>query len=190
MGWFSKKEKDSGEPKKPFKETGFGKFLDKAGDVIMKNGGDVLNIAGKVATGNITGAFGDVANMLKGDDSPEAKELLNEFELQKMTWEKEIFALEIQDKDSARKMYVEEHDKADSIATKIIDWNLPVIGVLLGIEIACIIYMREYPEVLAIISAAVGGVTQSLISERQTVVQFFFGSSMGSKKKQQHIENK
>ena len=107
-----------------------------------------------------------------------------------MTWEKEIFALEIQDKDSARKMYVEEHDKADSIATKIIDWNLPVIGVLLGIEIACIIYMREYPEVLAIISAAVGGVTQSLISERQTVVQFFFGSSMGSKKKQQHIEGK
>ncbi len=58
---------------KQFKDTKFGQFLAKAGDVVP----DVLNVGGKVLTGNISGAMADVGELLKGKavDNPEARKL-------------------------------------------------------------------------------------------------------------------
>lgn len=190
MGLFSKKK-----DKKPFAETGFGKFASKVTGMLPELAGDVLQIA---TSPNPIGASVNVLKEkllgVQENSSPEQSEkideLIAELERDRMQWEKEIFELEVADKKSARIMYVEKSDQADNIASTVMQWNLPAIGVLLIVEILSIIYLRDEATVLAIISTAVGAVTQALITERLTVVQFFFGSSHGSKKKQQHIEDK
>jgi hypothetical protein len=78
--------------KKPFNETKFGKFLNKAKNVVP----DVLNVAGKVATGNISGAIQEVGNALnkKAKNDIEAQSLLTEFEMYKMEFEKELYKIQ------------------------------------------------------------------------------------------------
>ena len=50
-----------------WKETKFKKFLDKAGSVIANKGGDVVDIALKAATGDFSGAIGEVGDLLGRD---------------------------------------------------------------------------------------------------------------------------
>lgn len=184
MGLFGKKK-----DKKPFSETKFGKFANKVTGLLPDLAGDVLQIA---TSPNPIGAS---VNVLKekllgaqSNASPEQSEkideLVAELERDRMEWEKEIFALEVEDKKSARVMYIQKSDQADDIATNVMSRNLPAIGVLILVEILSIIYLRERVEVIAIISTAIGAITQALITERLTVVQFFFGSSKGSKDKE------
>jgi len=98
-----------GKEKKAFKDTKFGQFLNKAGGSIP----EILTIAGKVATGNIGGAIqyiiGETSNILedKAKNDANAKALLIEFEKYKMTYEKELFELEVEDRKSARTREVE-----------------------------------------------------------------------------------
>lgn len=91
--------------KKDFKDTKFGKFLNKAKDFAP----ELLNVAGKVATGNIGGAVAEVGGILKkkSETDNKAKQLLQEFEIYKMDFEKECFELESKDRDSARNREVE-----------------------------------------------------------------------------------
>lgn len=65
--------------KKPFNDTKFGKLLSKVKEI----GVDVAPIAAKAITGNISGAINDTVNMLSGKDNEEAKELLNELQLER-----------------------------------------------------------------------------------------------------------
>ncbi len=182
--------------KKPFSETGFGKFVKKIGKSVPELAGDVIEI---ITSGNplVTGIdiIKEKLNLevkslnISAEKKAEIQLMLADLEKNRREWEKEIFQLEIEDKDSARDLYKEKSNMANKIARMVINWNLVIIGVLVAGEVACIMYMREHPELLALISSVVGGVVQALISERSTVVQFFFGSSIGSKKKQDHIEN-
>ncbi len=96
-----------GKEKKKFKDTKFGKFLNKAGNTLKENVGDIAGIGLKVATGNISGAIEDATDMIKGNDTPEAKELLQELEIRKQEFELDLYKTEIEDRDSARKREVE-----------------------------------------------------------------------------------
>lgn len=184
MGIFNKNKNKEDKPKKDkkkFKDTGVGKFLKEKGPDIL---GGALELVGDITGRDV---LENIGKKIKGSDELSAADKERALELLEL--DLEAYKVEVEDRKSARSMYSEKNSKADDIASKIIIWNLPVMGGLLAIEIACIIYMKSHPEVLAIISAAVGGVIQSLISERLTVIQFFFGSSMGSKRKQAHIDD-
>lgn len=78
--------------KKPFNETKLGKFLEKAKNVAP----DVLNVAGKVAVGNIGGAIKEVGDALKkkAETDVEASYLLQEFEKFKLEYEKELYKIQ------------------------------------------------------------------------------------------------
>jgi len=117
---------------KKFNDTKFGQFLSKAGSVVP----DVLNVGGKVLTGNISGAIADVGNLLKGEapNNPEVQKLLQEFELAQMDFEKEMYALEVQDRNEARKREVE---MAKAGAT---DWLMYVTGLSGLLAFGIIIY--------------------------------------------------
>ena len=65
--------------KKDFKDTRFGKLIDKVKNV----GLDVVPIIAKVGTGNISGAISDTISLLNGSDNSEAKELLDELTIRK-----------------------------------------------------------------------------------------------------------
>jgi len=97
--------------KKPFKETGFGKFLKKAGAVVKDKGLDVAELAIKAVQGDLKGAIGEVKEILGKEGTPEANALLTELDLKHkemiLEFEKDIYSLEVQDRDSARKREAE-----------------------------------------------------------------------------------
>lgn len=98
---------------------------------------------------------------------------------------------EEQKRGMAHETYRIKNDKQDRIAEQIIRFNLPVIFLLVCINIALVYFLRdkEYSTLIAIASNIIGVVIGNLMNERQAIINFFFGSSMGSKEKQEKLEN-
>lgn len=82
---------------------------------------------------------------------------------------------------SARDMYSSSHAQADKIADNVIKYNLFIV--LFMVLVQCVVIMYIDGKVAAVITGIVGTVTGALIQERNTVINFFFGSSKGSKDK-------
>jgi hypothetical protein len=170
--------------KKKFSETGFGKFLHKAGDTIKDKGGDLLGVGLKVATGNISGAIEDVTGMLKGDDSPEAKELLSELELKRREFELEEYELEIKDRDSARKREVEIMKAGGNDIMMLVTGS---VGLLAFLAIVYSVLFRTLPESNEKLIYHLLGMVEGVVI---TIFAYYFGSSKGSKDKSDLLENK
>ena len=162
----------------------FKEFLGKAAKFIP----DVIGVGVKISTGNIGGAFEDIKNALSGNKSPESIELLQEFEAKRKEYELEAQKIHTEDRAKARDMYVgSDHAMADFVAKRVINYNVWVVLAAILIEILSVIYIDD-KVLIAIISGAVGGFTTALLQERQQVINFFFGSSMGSKSKDKLIK--
>jgi hypothetical protein len=132
--------------RKPFNETGFGQFLSKAGSAIKENGGDVAGIAIKAATGNISGAIADVADMLgKAPSDPETHKLLYQLELNRLEWEKEIELAYLEDVQDARQMQVEAL-KQDSWLAKHFIYLLSGFIILAATFFGVMLFFIEFPE--------------------------------------------
>ena len=155
--------------KKDFKDTAFGKFINKAKDFAP----ELLNVAGKIATGNVVGAVSEVGNILKKEStkSAEAKVLLNEFEMFKMEFEKECFELEVKDRKSARKLYT-----TDSLIQKIF-----AIVFLVGYGFLCW-YMLQILQGESndseLFKTMVTMIFTGTSTKLSTIVDFFFGGSV------------
>jgi len=94
--------------KKKFKDTKFGGFLNKVIKVVPDVSGAILD----VASGDFNGAIDKVKNALniKAKKNPESKEiqaLQMEFQKMQNTFKKEMYELEVADRDSARKRQIE-----------------------------------------------------------------------------------
>jgi len=102
---------------------------------------------------------------------------------QELAIEKAI-TLEYQDMADARDMYkTTGHEMTDFIAKDIIKKNLPYIIGLVVANIAAVMILKGQGEIIAIVSNFIGIAIANLFMERQSVVNFFFGSSVGSKLK-------
>lgn len=114
-----------------------------------------------------------------------AQEEENEDAIYELQYERGEYMKELElyyaDLDSARDMYKEKSDMADSVAKKIIDWNLWILLALVIIQVLVIMFVDG--QIAAVVTGVVGTITGALINERNTVVNFFFGSSQGSKDK-------
>jgi len=133
-----------------------------------------INMVGDVATGDILGA---VKTLIKKDDGISVEQEKEAYKL---------IELDYQDRAGAREMYKAENKMADEIAKRVIVWNLWIVFLAIVIEILVVIYMQE-KTLIAIISSAIGGLTTALLQERQQVINFFFGSSIGSKTKDKQL---
>jgi uncharacterized membrane protein len=89
---------------------------------------------------------------------------------------------------TAHQSYQVKGVEADSIADSIINYNLPIIAILVLVNIALVYFMRERSELIAIASNIIGVAIGNLFNERQAIINFFFGSSIGSKEKDRKIE--
>lgn len=78
---------------------------------------------------------------------------------------------------------------ADTIAKQIISRNLPIIAVLVIVNILVVYFMEDKPSLIAIASNIIGVAIANLFNERQAIVNFFFGSSLGSKEKSERLNN-
>ena len=160
--------------KKKFKDTKFGHFLSKAGENIP----EILAVGGNILTGNIGGAVESVGNILKekSESDENARNLLIEFEQFKMTYEKELFELEVDDRKSARTREVEMAKTGKT------DWLMYATGLTaLGsfvLIIISVIFIEETQSNKLFIHL-MGMVEGAAIS----IFSFYFGSSKGSKDK-------
>ena len=98
--------------------------------------------------------------------------------------EQELTQLHLADVRDARAMYgSSKSDMADRLANRIMSWNLPAIVTLVAGNCA-VVYTIENPTIAVALGNIIGASITYLWQERQQVVGFFFGSSVGSKDKQ------
>lgn len=82
----------------------------------------------------------------------------------------------------ARNMYASTgHRAADNIAKSIINYNLWFVFALVFAQMLAMYLLSDHGQLLALLGNTVGFVLNGLLKERQDVVNFFFGSSLGSK---------
>jgi len=139
----------------------------------------ILDLVGEVVPDY--GALGIVKGLIEKDEK--MNPILKEEAL-------DVIKMDLLDLSNARDMYKNGNNiMADSIANRVIKFNLWVVLIAIVIEIVSVIYIQD-KVLIAIISGAIGGVTTALLQERQQVINFFFGSSIGSKEKNNLIMKK
>lgn len=115
-----------------------------------------------------------------------------ELELKKLDFEKLKLELDKQKEanrheeakyNKAHETYQTKSDMADDIAKQIITRNLPIIGVLVLVNVLLVYFLKDNASLIAIASNIIGVAIGNLFNERQAIVNFFFGSSIGSKEK-------
>jgi hypothetical protein len=155
----------------------FNDFLGKVGGAIKDNGADIAGIAVKAATGNLGGAISDVTSLLKGEDSQEAKALLNELEIRRMEFEKEMYELEVKDRESARLRQVELAKTGNK------DYMMTVSGIVaLAVFLVAVLVglFTELTEAQEKVYLHILGIVEGVAL---TIWNFYYGSSSGSKDK-------
>jgi len=165
--------------KKDFKDTRFGKIIDKVKNV----GLDVAPIIAKVGTGNISGAISDTISLLNGSDNSQAKELLDELTIRKKEIELDYYRVMTADIADARNREVEMAKTGKT------DWLMYAAGitalstfVLMVIAVIFVIEVRDNPlfhQLMGIIEGVA-----------LTVFSYYFGSSKGSKDKSEMLSKR
>jgi len=154
--------------------TGMGNFIRLVKKKVLPS---VLDAVG---VGNFAKAIGIISN--DPNNAGLSKEEADQFF--------KLVELEYKDVSDARDTYKEtDHKVADFVAKKVINYNLWVVLAAILIEVLSVVYIDD-KVLIAIISGAVGGFVTALLQERQQVINFFFGSSKGSKDKQVLLKNK
>ena len=160
------------------KESKFKTFLDKAKKLLP----EIANVGGKLATGNIIGAITDVSGILteKAKDNEQAKQLLAEFETQKLEFALEEQELTLKDKADARQMYKEDNGLQKMFAiTFLACYILLTILMLYGFYQVAINEVKIQNYVVAFITSVYTGMSMKV----NTIVEFLFGSSLSNNKK-------
>ncbi len=167
--------------RKKFKDTGFGKFLNKAKEFIP----DVLDIADTVITG---GKVGDVIDVVQGkigeraQHNARAQELLAQLEMHRREWELEWETIHLQDIANARQREVELAKTGQR------DYMTYIVGglVLLVFSFQVLfLAFKTIPEGNEKMFYYLMGIVDTAVV---SIVSYYFGSSKGSKDKQQTID--
>jgi len=171
--------------------VGFG--LDFVKDLIMDNGEDLVKEGIKKVTG-IDLTKKKPQELSKEDilaikNAESEIKMLNFKELQlELDSKKEDYRHDEANRNKAHDTYQIKNEMADTIASRIISRNLPYIALLVITNLILIYFMKTEVALLAIASNIIGITIGNLFAERQAIVNFFFGSSIGSKTKSKHIE--
>ena len=91
--------------------------------------------------------------------------------------------MDLDNTNAARDMYKVNPEQASKVANNIMKYNLVIVFLLVIINVLAVNHLKDDAAILAIVSNFIGIVMMALLQERQAVVNFFFGSSMGSKNK-------
>ena len=145
-----------------------------AGDKAESAASSIVGIAEKV-----TGLGGDDAIRAIESDPNTALE----FKKAVMADKYELDRIYLANTSGARDMYTESRTLADKVALGIMRFNYVFVFLLLGCNAVACWYLREYPAILSGIATTIGFVINALIKERSDVSNFLFGSTLGSRMK-------
>lgn len=91
--------------------------------------------------------------------------------------------------DTRHETYRVNSTQSDKIADQVIKMNLPIIALLTIINISLVYFLQDKATLIAIASNIIGVVIGKLLGERQSIINFFFGSSVGSKEKDEKLHH-
>lgn len=178
----AKEQKD----KKKFFDTGFGKFVKKAGAIVP----DVLDVAADVVSGDISGAIDKVRGKIeeKAKTDQRAAELLHELQLKQMEFEKDIFEMEVRDRDSARNREIEIVKAGSKNTTQN---ALAFIGVFcfFGMVGYLLVSKRGLGDMSSEEAFIIGNCTGICGAIAKDIFAYFFGSSRSSRMKDEAMYN-
>lgn len=157
-------------------------------DLIMDNGEDLVKEGIKKVTGI------DLATKKPQELTADEIQVIKDAEFRVLELDFKELQLELESKkednrhteakyNKAHETYQSKSDMANDIATQIINRNLPIIALLVVINVALVYLMKDNSALIAIASNIIGVAIGNLFNERQAIVNFFFGSSIGSKDK-------
>jgi hypothetical protein len=170
---------------------------------LLTAGPSLIRLFGNAKGGNterVAETIADVVATMQGNPTPQNQaklqslvDSLDPLEIQKLEMGIQQINLErekayLQDRQGARSMYQVHNVQADKIADRVMRWNLIFIFLVLLINVGSVIWLKENGTILAIIGNVLGMVLKGLFDERQQVGAFYFGSSMGSKQKDQKAQ--
>lgn len=157
-----------------WKDSKFKKFLGKAGDVLKNTGGDVVDIALKAASGNISGAISEVHDLLDSSDDSGSNVLLEELKLKAEEFRLEAKRIDAEDRASARDMQKAALDQGDTFSKRFIYYlALGVFG--FSCLVVLLLFFVPVPESnQRVVDMVLGVIVGSgLIS----VLNYFYGAS-------------
>lgn len=152
-----------------------------------KLGGDI----GERTAETITDIAGRITNVDEPEEILEVlrkdKVLAGELKQLIIANEHELKIAYLRDVESARDMYKStDHKQADKIADSITKWNTLIVFCLICVNIAVVVFIPD-PTLVALVSNMIGASISYLWNERSTVINFFYGSSQGSKDKSREL---
>lgn len=167
--------------KKKFFDTGFGKFVKKAGTVVP----EILDVAADVVSGDFIGAVEKVKGHLQAAAlrDERAKELLKEMQLAEYAFIKDMEELAVRDRESARQreMAYVQAGKFD-----IEHFIFGMIGLLaFGFGLYVVVYVTV-PEDNKPLFHTMLGLIEGVVL---TMYAYHYGSSRSSRKKDEAITN-
>ncbi|MCO6501359.1 MAG: hypothetical protein J5I47_13420 [Vicingus serpentipes] len=168
---------------KPFKETLFGKIVNKAANIIP----DVAGVALQAATGDVKGAIDNLKGQLLHQSTtgnPQAKALLTELDIQMKQIELEFSRVELEE----TKAYLSDTQNARAREVEYVkmgrtDWMQVIVGVLglimLGFNLYAIVFLNIPADNKTLFTHFMGIIEGVALS----IFGYYFGSSKGSKDK-------
>lgn len=152
--------------------TRVGDWLRRAKDVVPEIGEVVID--GIVNPGSIIGNAVDLLKE-KAKTKEEAAILLREYEMRKMEFDREVFQLEVSDRQGARALYREDSSVQKKIAISfMIGYFILVAG-----GVSALFYLKSNGiEVDASTVAIVSHISGAIGGKMGTIMDFFFGSKM------------
>lgn len=163
---------------KPFKDTKFFKFLSSKGlDTALDIGATVappLKVLDMAKDAVVNGTI-----LLSDGDK---KEFLTNY--QEYLSELQLYYGEMA---NAREVYKSKSEMTDRVALLVMRFNLPLIGLCLIMLAVATYYLESV--ILSLLSATIGSVITMLSGERLSVINFYFGSSIGSKQSGEALRN-
>ncbi|WP_294962617.1 hypothetical protein [Sulfurimonas sp.] len=161
-------------------------------DLIMDNGEDLVKEGIKKVTGI------DLSKKKPQELTSAEIQKINDYKLdiQKLNFEELKLELDAQKEQNrheeakynkAHETYQNKGDMGDKIAEQIIKRNLPIIGILVIVNVLLVYFLKDSATLIAIASNIIGITIGNLFAERQAIVNFFFGSSIGSKDKDKQL---
>jgi hypothetical protein len=153
---------------------------------------EVMRLFGKEDSAEVADRVLGVASAVTGikDPSKAAEAIKQSPELQiklkKLTMEDKWMQerIDLDNVKDARNMYAANHAAADQIGKHVIKFNLPLALALFFGNIIALYFFRDHSELLLILGNMTGFLLNSLLKERQDIINFYFGSSLGSKIKE------
>lgn len=164
---------------KPIKEWGVFKFLTKK---LPAAAGDIIGAAADIATGkNPVKVIGD---LVSGHDELTKEDLqtINRLMARDLEEQKLIFA----DKADARNMQIQALQQSDTFAKRFVYYFAAGITLFAFLLIGLMFFVEIPRTNTRIIDMALGAVIGTGLI---TIIQFFFGSSTGSKEKESQIKD-